>query len=222
MHSTAQPAAAARSQARRPIHHRVGRAARGRPNASCTTEQNDAIMAARIKTGTATIFNMQCLFMRHLGAAFFICAAGLAQADDSASSEEAGHWRLVVSPYTHHFRYSAEHQPVWALGLERQLDERWLLGATYFSNSFGQPSGFVYTGHRYENVFGQPSLFAQWSAGILYGYKGKYQNKVPLNFNGYSPGVLLTAGWRSNSQSSVALHLLGDAAVMLQVAWDFR
>ena len=155
-------------------------------------------------------------------AVFLACTAGAAHAADSLSNDEAGHWRLVVSPYTHHFRYSPEHRPVWALGVERQLDQKWLLGATYFSNSFGQPSGYLYTGHRYENLLGVQALFAQWSVGVLYGYKGKYQTKVPLNINGYSPGVLLTAGWRFNEQSSIALHLLGDAAVMLQLSWDFR
>jgi hypothetical protein len=160
--------------------------------------------------------------MRPLWAVFFACAAGVAQADDSFAIGEPGHWRLVASPYTHHFRYSAEHRPVWALGVERQRSDGWLGGATYFSNSFGQPSGYVYLGHRYDALLGVDPLFAQWSAGVMYGYKGKYQTKVPLNYNGYSPGLLVTAGWKFNQQTSVALHLLGDAAVMLQVAYDFH
>ncbi len=149
---------------------------------------------------------------------------GAAQADEPTpkpAGEEPNHWRLVVSPYTHHFRYSAEHKPVWALGIERRIDGDWLLGATHFRNSFGQPSGYLYLGHRHEHVFGVDPLFVQWSAGLMYGYKGKYQTKVPLNFNGYSPGLLVTAGWRFNREYSVALHLLGDAAVMLQLAYDF-
>jgi opacity protein-like surface antigen len=152
-------------------------------------------------------------------AALLVCTAAGAQADDAP---DPNHWRLVVSPYTHHFRYSPEHRPVWALGIERQHGNGWLGGFTYFRNSFGQPSGYLYLGHRYERLLGVAPLFAQWSAGVLYGYKGKYQTKVPLNFNGYSPGVLLTAGWKFTSTQSVALHLLGDAAVMLQLAHEFR
>ncbi len=143
-------------------------------------------------------------------------------ASDLASVGEPGHWRLVVSPYTHHFRFNPEHRPVWALGVERQRDDGWLAGATHFRNSFGQPSGYLYLGHRYERVAGVEPLFLQWSAGLLYGYKGKYQTKVPLNINGYSPGVLFTAGWKFDAKTSVALHLLGDAAVMLQLGYDFR
>jgi len=157
-----------------------------------------------------------------MGAVFLACLCATAQADEAPAGAEPNHWRLVASPYTHHFRYSAEHRPVWALGIERQHEDGWLGGATYFSNSFGQPSGYLYLGRRHEDLFGIDPLFAQWSAGLMYGYKGKYQTKVPLNYNGYSPGVLVTAGWRFNEQQSVALHLLGDAAVMLQLAYDFR
>ena len=157
-----------------------------------------------------------------MGTALLGCLCLAAQADETPAASEPNHWRLVASPYTHHFRYSAEHRPVWAVGLERQRDDGWLGGATAFSNSFGQPSAYLYLGHRYENLMGFDPLFAQWSAGLMYGYKGKYQTKVPLNYNGYSPGLLVTAGWRFNAQQSVALHLLGDAAVMLQLAYDFR
>jgi len=146
-----------------------------------------------------------------------------ALAEEPASPEDdANHWRLVFSPYTHHFRYSAEHRPVWALGIERQHTDGWLGGFTFFRNSFGQPSGYLYLGHRYEHLWGVQPLFTQWSVGVLYGYEGKYQTKVPLNVNGYSPGLLLTAGWKFNDGQSVALHLLGDAAVMLQLAHEFR
>jgi len=153
-----------------------------------------------------------------------LACIGTARAEGEAPEvpPDASHWRLLISPFTHHFRYSAEHRPVWALGVERQRDDGWLAGATYFRNSFGQPSGYVYMGHRYDRLMGVDPLFAQWSAGLLYGYKGKYQTKVPLNVNGYSPGVLLSAGWKFNEQQSVALHLLGDAAVMLQLSYDFR
>lgn len=157
--------------------------------------------------------------MRPIAAAFAFCLCTAVRADEAP---EPNHWRLVASPYTHHFRYSAEHRPVWAIGLERQHTNGWLGGATVFSNSFGQPSGYLYLGHRYENLMGFDPMFAQWSAGLMYGYKGKYQTKVPLNVNGYSPGVLVSAGWRFNQNQSVALHLLGDAAVMLQLAYDFR
>lgn len=133
-----------------------------------------------------------------------------------------GHWRVLYSPYTQHYRYSPEHRHVWALGIERQCDDAWFSGASYFSNSFGQPSAYVYIGHRNDGLLGSPQLFFQWSAGMIYGYRGKYQHKVPLNVDGFSPGALLTLGWQFNRQTSVALHALGDAGIMLQLAYDLH
>jgi hypothetical protein len=145
---------------------------------------------------------------------------------DRVSSLEAwhgdGHWRVLMSPYTLHWRYSEEHSQVWALGVERQYADRWLAGGAFFRNSFSQPSGYLYIGQRYDGIWKTPPLFFQWSAGLLYGYKGKYENKVPLNVNGFSPGALIGLGWQFNKQFSVAAHALGDAGVMVQLAYDFR
>ena len=57
---------------------------------------------------------------------------------------------------------------------------------------------------------------------MIYGYRGKYEDKLPLNHKGYAPGALLTGGWNFDRSSSVAFHLLGDAGVMLQLAYQFR
>jgi hypothetical protein len=133
-----------------------------------------------------------------------------------------GVWRLVVSPYSLHFRPSEEHEYVWGIGAERQHDNGWLWGAVYFSNSFGQDSGYLYLGQRYPGIFSTPPLYFQWTAGILYGYKGKYEDKVPLNAGGFSPGAVVSLGWRFDHQTSVQANLLGDAALMLQLSFDFR
>ena len=144
-----------------------------------------------------------------------------AQADDGRGQLGPGHWRALVSPFSLHFRYSPEHKYVWALGAEHQRDDNWLAGASYFSNSFGQPSAYLYVGKRYPQVFGQPQLFAQWSAGLLYGYRGQYKNKVPLNYRGFSPGALVSLGWQFSQQTSATVHMLGDAGMMVQLAHEF-
>lgn len=156
-------------------------------------------------------------------------ACGLAAAPSAvlAQQEESmlggpGHWRLALSPYTLHFNPSDEHRPVWAIGVERQADTGWLYGGSYFSNSFGQPSGYIYLGQRYEQLFDRPPLYFQWSAGLLYGYRGKYKNKVPLNYNGFSPGALVSLGWEFTHQSAGQLNLLGDAGLMFQYSYAFR
>ncbi len=143
----------------------------------------------------------------------------LARAEDAVG---AGFWRLAVSPYAFHFRYSAEHRAVYAIGLERQRDDQWLAGASYFRNSFGQPSAYAYVGKRFPALWGQPQLFGQASIGLLYGYKGQFQRKVPLNYNGFAPGALLSLGWTIDRHSSVQAHLLGDAGMMFQLSYDLR
>lgn len=162
---------------------------------------------------------------RPQGPFFFICIAVVAtlgspaRAADLNIFDEPGHWSVLGSPYTGHFRPSPEHKKVWALGVERHRDDGMLAGAAYFRNSFGQPSAYVYVGRSYEGIFGEPRWTAQWSAGLLYGYKGKYKNKVPLNVNGFSPGALVSTGWKLTNDVSASLHLLGDAGVMLQFGW---
>ncbi len=135
---------------------------------------------------------------------------------------EQAHWRVAVSPLTQHFRYSEEHQRVLAVALERQRHDGWLAGGSHFTNSFGQPSAYLYLGRRLDLPFGPPGLFGQVSGGLLYGYRGRFEDKVPLNNNGFAPGALLTLGWQFDRRNAAAVHLLGDAGVMLQLSWDWR
>jgi hypothetical protein len=153
--------------------------------------------------------------------------ARIGQAWDSVTDADAwartGHWRLALGPAAVHFRPSPEHRDVYALGVERQRPDNWLAGLSYFRNSFGQPSAYAYVGRRFEGLTdGAPQLFAQASLGVLYGYKGKYKNKVPLNYHGFSPGALIGLGWQFTPTVGAAVHLLGDAGMLFQLGWDFR
>ena len=185
---------------------------------------------------------MRCMtyaMQRPLGALFLSCACLGAWADEAPSGpglltrtwtratdvdawQGPGTWRFNLSPFSRHFRYSDEHRYVWAIGAEKETADNWLAGASYFSNSFGQPSAYVYMGRRFPALFGQPALFAQVSVGVLYGYVGKYQHKVPLNYGGFSPGALVSLGWQFNSAASATVHMLGDAGFMVQLSYDFR
>ncbi len=171
---------------------------------------------------------MSCKSCRPLGA-LFVSAALLAVGVPSGAAAQTdgplfgeGHLRLVVSPFTHHWRPSEEHRHVYALGAEWQRSDSWLGGASYFRNSFGQPSAYLYVGKRWEGLFGRPQLYGQVSGGLMYGYRGKYEDKVPLNNNGFSPGALVSMGWQFNRNASLTAHLLGDAGVMFQFGWDLR
>jgi hypothetical protein len=141
---------------------------------------------------------------------------------DGPAWQNTGHWRLALAPYAPHFRYSVEHRAVWAVAVERQRPDDWLAGLSYFRNSFGQPSAYAYLGRRVPALWGIEPLFFQASAGVLYGYKGKYKDKVALNVNGFAPGALVGLGWNFNQRSALTVHLLGDAAVMFQLSYDLR
>ena len=131
-------------------------------------------------------------------------------------------WRVTMSPYTWHYHYSPDHRHVYMLGLEKQRADGLVIGGSWFRNSFGQPSAYVYAGHRFLNFTPYEPLFAQLTAGVLYGYKPPFENKVPLNHNGFSPGAVLSVGWQFTPMISAQVNLLGNAAMMFQVSADFR
>jgi len=133
-----------------------------------------------------------------------------------------GFWRVAASPFSAHYRYSAEHRYVWAVGAEWQRNDDWLGWPKELLKKDAPPSSYVYVGKRFPAMFGVTELFGQLSAGILYGYVGKYKNKVPLNYNGFSPGALASMGWQFNKNTSAAVHLLGDAGFMVQLSYDLR
>ncbi len=164
--------------------------------------------------------------VRLLSAAGFLATCLLAHAADPQPTEPEAevthHWRAALSPYSLHFRPSEEHEHVWAVAVERQYSNRWLFGVSFFSNSFGQPSGYLYAGQRYDALFNTPQLFWQWSIGLMYGYVDQYEDKVPLNYRGFSPGAILSLGWQFNRQLSAQINTLGDAGLMFQFSYDFR
>ena len=108
-----------------------------------------------------------------------------------------------------------------SLGLERERPDGIVWGGSVFSNSFGQPSAYVYGGQRLYGWSPWDPLFAEWSAGLLYGYVGQYKNKVPLNYKGFSPGHR-RPGSAGNSLPTFAgqIHLLGNSGLLFSVSVD--
>lgn len=153
-----------------------------------------------------------------------VLSAGPARADlaEVLEYDGPGHWRVIGSPLTLHWNPNPDHKYVWAVAVERQRANGWLYGASYFSNSFGQDSGYGYVGKRYQELWDRPQLYFQWTAGLLYGYKGLYKNKVPLNYKAFSPGAVLSIGWQFDPQLSFQINAVGTAGLMLQFSYDIR
>ena len=130
---------------------------------------------------------------------------------------------LMVSPYTAHFHPSAEHEYVWLVGVERERADAQLAGMALFSNSFGQPSTYIFPwGKVYRDVFERPGRYGKVTAGLLYGYRGKYEDKVPFNYEGFSPAIVPALGWEYGERFQVQANLLGANAVMLQFTLGLR
>lgn len=135
---------------------------------------------------------------------------------------EPGHrGEFTFSPYTIHWSNNPEHKHVYLVALDEQLPGGRLCGISLFSNSFGQPSTYVYAGQQFNNLFGQPNLFAKVTAGVMYGYVGQYQKKVPLNYRGFSPAVIPALGYKLSEHDSVQVKLLGTAGIMFSYGRQF-
>ncbi|MBK6862576.1 MAG: hypothetical protein IPG91_02925 [Ideonella sp.] len=165
---------------------------------------------------------------RRLGARLWALALGGSLALGAAAQDQpSGGTRffsldgleLTASPYTLHFHPSDEHEYVYQIGLIKHLKDRWIVGANYFSNSFGQPSGYVYVGQRYDNLPGFERWYLQWNVGILYGYVEPYENKVPFNVNGFSPGFVPSVGYKFTDRIYGELDLLGTSGLMFSLVF---
>lgn len=141
--------------------------------------------------------------------------------DWSTGWESGSTVRLMTSPYTYHFSRDPDHKQVYMIGLERQRSDGFTVGGTFFRNSFGQPSTYLYIGQRFDRIAGVGALFGQLTGGLLYGYKDPYENKVPLNFRGFSPGLVPSIGWKFTPMYSAQVDILGNSAVMFQFSADF-
>jgi len=138
----------------------------------------------------------------------------------AAGLPDVGRWRVAFSPYALHFSGDSEHKPVVLLGLERERPDGIVWGASIFSNSFGQPSAYVFGGQRLYRWSPWDPLYAEWSAGLLYGYVGQYKNKVPLNYKGFSPGLTAGIGWQFTPNFAGEIHLLGNSGLLFSVSVD--
>ena len=127
-------------------------------------------------------------------------------------------WRLMASPATYHYSRDPDHHYVWMIGIERERPNNVVSGFTYFSNSFGQPSAYAYVGQRMTDFSDYDRLYAQWTAGLIYGYKPPFDDKVPLNYKGFSPGLVLTVGWQLTPTFSTQVNVLGNSALMFQLS----
>jgi hypothetical protein len=147
----------------------------------------------------------------------------LAQTETAAPAAPDSKMKLLLSPYTLHFTQDDEHKDVLMVGLEREYPTGKLDGAVFFTNSFGQPSVYIFPwGQIYHSIWGVKPLSFKWTAGLLYGYKEPYENKVPLNYKGFSPGAIIALEYEFQSGWSAQVDMLGTAGLMFQLNKSFK
>lgn len=144
-----------------------------------------------------------------------------AAAPDLAQGLQARPWLFTVGPYVHHWSSNPEHRRAFVFALEKHVDGERLVGLSLFRNSFGQPSAYAYAGYHWHGFLGDPRLTAKVTAGIIYGYTGKYEDKVPLNLNGFSPGLIPSISYKVSQQDYLGVLLLGSAGFVLTYGHSF-
>ena len=160
-----------------------------------------------------------------------LIASTAAEADSSADSPGGDQpaasawsapepWRtdrfyLATSLYTRHFYYNPDHDDHQKLIQgEWNVTTQWLAGLSLFDNSFGQPTQYLYGGYRFRPFDNAQPLYLKLTAGLVHGYKGQYQNKIPFNNAGVAPVIIPSVGYCVNRFCSEAI-IFGAAGVMV-------
>ena len=151
-----------------------------------------------------------------------VAAAGVTDTAGRGAPESRASDRFYfqTSLYTAHFHPDDEHNNSQKLVYaEWRLAQRWLegqlfVGGSYFDNSFSQSSQFVFAGLLWRPVESRQELYFKVAAGVVHGYKGEYQDKIPFNGSGYAPAIIPAVGYCYQRLCSEFV-LIGSAGAML-------
>ena len=150
----------------------------------------------------------------------FLAQATTALAGETpATEDDKGFWYAQTSVYTRHFAPDPEHNNNQDLiGLEYHHRSGWLAGGATFRNSFRQRSYYAYTGKRFDSE--TYPVYLKVTGGLLEGYHGKYQDKIPLNRFGVAPVIIPSVGVHYGPVAT-ELVLLGFNAAMVTTGLRF-
>ena len=165
-------------------------------------------------------FNLQAQTAESAAHDWQPCPDVLAESGAPAPAKDK-QWDLTLAPYAYHWNYSPEHRPVFLSAIDRHMAGNRFCGLALFRNSFGQPSAYMYVGKQWNQLLGNPQLFAKVSAGFIYGYKGKYQHKIPFNDYGIAPAIIPSVGYAFNREDSVQVMVLGTAGLLFSYGHRF-
>ena len=157
-----------------------------------------------------------------------IIALSLALQNSVTSAQEST--RVHYGPSAYHYNQSPQHiRDNHLIAVERLFSDpvlagaqRGLLGLALFNNSFGQFSQYLYVGQEWDVArLAGGMLYANLTAGLLHGYKGEFENKIPFNDLGVAPVLIPNLGWRSG-RFSLGASVLGFNGLLLTFGWQFK
>ncbi|MCC5855350.1 MAG: sn-glycerol-3-phosphate transporter [Idiomarina sp.] len=146
--------------------------------------------------------------------------------------------QLQTSIYTTHFNPKPEHNNHQRLlGVEWYGDyfesAEWqrysnhlgrampLLGGAWFHNSFDQKTIYLYGGVRQDlRQFRNAQLYGKITVGLIHGYRGDYQHKIPFNQIGIAPAAIPMIGLQTDS-AHIEMTLFGISGLMFTVGYSF-
>ena len=159
--------------------------------------------------------------MKNIGICYLLILAyaSSALAQDDTQQKDDGFWYLQTSVYTRHFSPDPDHNNNQDLiGLEYNDGSGWLAGGATFRNSFSQRSYYPYAGKRFDSD--TYPVYLKLTAGLIEGYHGEYQDKIPLNRFGVAPVIIPSVGAHYGPVAA-ELVLLGFNAAMITTGLRF-
>lgn len=144
---------------------------------------------------------------------FMLAYTSFALAQDDIQQKDKDFWYVQTSVFTNHFSPDPDHNNNQDLiGLEYNDASGWLAGGATFRNSFSQRSYYAYAGKRFDSE--NYPVYLKLTGGLLEGYHGQYQDKIPLNRFGVAPVIIPSVG-AYYGPVAAELVLLGFNAAMI-------
>lgn len=136
------------------------------------------------------------------------------------ATTSGSNYYLQAGTYTH-YSSSDEHQgPNILVSLEAAKSNNCLYGLALFDNSFGQFSQYLYAGKKWQLHGPFEHFHTKLTAGLIHGYRGEYQDKIPLNDLGVAPVLIPSIGY-DYGQYGADIIMLGNSGLLFTVGKHF-
>ena len=136
------------------------------------------------------------------------------------SEAERVRYYVQIGGYIH-FSSREEHDgPPVLVAVERSKSSNYYYGLALFNNSFNQFSQFLYFGREFPWQRVHETFRFRLSFGLVHGYRDEFEDELPLNYKGFSPGLVPSIGFKRN-RVGFDMALLSNAGMTFSVGYEF-